>query len=155
MLRVVSKDGVKDPIEAEHWVNDHDQVVRPARFEGNDVPQKSVTSVGLEKRKIHEDIPERGVEAVYQRERNEKSQILLRILDPIDAEEHTSKDTCRVFSAIDKVRKNVLCVSVTSDALQKAPGWVVSISRVPNGKPVNCFICLPNWWQAGEEAQEP
>lgn len=122
MLRVVSEDGVEDPVEAEHWVNDHDEVVWPASFEGNNVPQKPVASVRLEKREIHENVPERGIEAVHQRERNEESQILLRILDAVDAQECTSKDTCRVFPAIDEVRKDVLGVSITSDTLRKTPG---------------------------------
>lgn len=81
----------------------------------------------LEKGEIHEDIPERGVEAVHQREGNEESQILLRILDAVDAQECTSKDTCRVFPAIDEVRKDILCVSITSDTLQKAPGGGCSV----------------------------
>lgn len=87
----------------------------------------------LEKGEIHKDIPECGVEAVYQRESNEEGQILLRILDAVDAQECTSKDTCRVFPAIDEVRKNIFGVSITSDTLQKTPGWTFSMFEVLNG----------------------
>lgn len=88
----------------------------------------------LEKREVHENIPEGGIEAVHQREGNEKSQILLRILDAVDAQEYTSKDTCRVFPAIDEVRKDILSVSITSDTLQKTPVCMFSMSGVPHGK---------------------
>lgn len=121
MLRVVSKDGVKDPVKTEHWVNDHDEVVRPARLKSNDVSQKPVAGVRLEKREVHKDIPERCVKTVYQRECNEESQILASIFNAIYAEECASENACRVLSAVDEVRKDIFCVSITSDTLQETP----------------------------------
>lgn len=57
MLEVVGEDGVEDPRETEHGVGNHDEVVRPAAFEGQDVAQRKVPCVSLQERKVHEEIP--------------------------------------------------------------------------------------------------
>lgn len=79
----------------------------------------------LKKGEIHEHIPERGVEAVHQRECNKESQILVGVLNAEDAEEYTRENACRIFPAVDEMRKNILRVPITSNTLQETPGYDV------------------------------
>lgn len=82
-----------------------------------------MTGLRLKEGEIHEDIPERRVKAVHHRECNEERQILARIFDAVDAEEYSRENARRVLSGVDEMRKDILRVSITSDALQKTPGY--------------------------------
>lgn len=105
----------------------------------------------LEKGEIHEDIPERCIKTIHQREGDEESQVLVRVLNAEDAEEDSRKNTCRVFPTIDEVRKDILRVPITSDTLQETPSYESVCFALFQSN--HCF--LPYRWQGGEEAQNP
>jgi len=122
VLRVMRKDGVEDPAEAEDRVDYHDDVVNPYRLlDGEDVTKEWVPGIRLEQREIHKKIPNGAVDRIDGSECDEKSQIGLRSVDAIEAEEDGSKNRHGVFAAVDQVWEHVLGVVVTPDALQSTP----------------------------------
>lgn len=170
MLGVVGEHYIKYPAESEDRVHNHDEVIRPVRPEGGDVSQEPVAGVRLQKREVHEDVPEcckkymsmrpqedrvgrrTGIESIHRRKEEEECQSRVGSVDAKDAQKDSRQNASRILSTIDKVRKYISRVSITSDALQETPRFEGKHTR---RRMADSRERLPNWWQGGKEAQEP
>ena len=59
--------------------------------------------------------------SIDRRERDEHSSVLRCLLDAINTQSSVEQNSCRVFSTVDKMGKDVSGVIITSNALKSAP----------------------------------
>ena len=65
MLDIVGVDGVKDPVEAENWVDDEGNIVQPNLLICKSVSKKAVRSArGVQQAPVHYQIPGSAVQGV-------------------------------------------------------------------------------------------
>lgn len=73
-----------------------------------------------------------GIESVDARKCDVESKVRFRSLEAIQAEQHSGDDGHHVLSAVDKMRKHVLCIIVTSDTLQSTPDRRQGVEEAKN-----------------------
>ena len=61
------------------------------------------------------------IDGIDRRERDEDSFVLRCLLDAINTQSSVEQNSCRVFSTVDEMRKDVSGVIITSNALKSTP----------------------------------
>lgn len=115
------KDAIDDPAEAQHGIQHQGKIVGPGGLEAAYRTQERLLGVGLEQGPVHDQIPDRDVDAVENTEEVEDNKVRLGALDAVETERHVVRNRHEVLAAVDKMRKLVARVVVSSKTLQCTP----------------------------------
>ena len=120
MLNIVDKDGVEDPVEPDHDIQNHCNVVYPHAMESKHLTQEWMLGIGITQAPVHNQIPHGCVSSVEKRESNERSLETCLLVNAIHAECRIVKDTTDVLGQIEKVREGIPGVYVSTDTLERS-----------------------------------
>ena len=147
---------IKYPVESKDGVKDHRKVIPSSAFVTADIAEEALRGVRLHERPIHDKIPYRyrevsrsirgterdltGIDSVYRSKGDENRKVFPGSVDSIDAESDIIRDRREIFAAVDEMRKYVLSILVTTNALQRAPD--AGKGREKPKKPRMCRVTL-------------
>lgn len=128
---------IKYPVAPKDRVKYHCKVVPVSAFISTYIAEKTFRGVGLKEGPIHEKIPYRyenvsrwtrrtekaltGIDGVYCCKCDEDSKVFPGSVNAIDTECDIVQYRCEIFAAINKMRKYVSSILVTTNALQCTP----------------------------------
>lgn len=133
MLDITDENGVEDPVESDHNVQDHRSIVNPHAAEGQYLAQKWMLCVRVAQTPVHDQIPDRRVDSVQKAEGDEGCLKARVQLDAVHAQGGVIEDTKDILPQVEEMGERISGVHVSTNALEGSPYR----------------------WEGGEEPQEP
>jgi len=137
MLKIMGIYCIKNPVETKDRVKDHCKVIPVSTFVSTNIAEETFRGLGLKEGPIHEKVPYRyryvnkctrgtersltGVDSIDGCKSDEDCKVFPCPVDSVHAEGDIVQYRCEIFAAVDEMRKYVLCILITTNALQCAP----------------------------------
>lgn len=132
MLEIVDENGVENPVESNHNIQDHCNVINPYATERQHFTEKFVLYIWVAQTPVHDQIPDGCIDSVQETESDERCLEASLSVNAVHAQSRVIEDTKDILSQIQEMRESIPGVDVSTNALEGSPYR----------------------WQGGEKAQE-
>ncbi|RAH41382.1 uncharacterized protein BO95DRAFT_272330 [Aspergillus brunneoviolaceus CBS 621.78] len=114
MLNVFAENRIEDPVEADHDIDDHPNIIHPRLPEGEHLAKHWVLRVRVSETPIHGEIPNGAVDSIQQRKRDERRLKARDLVDTVETQGTIVEDSEHVFAEVEQVRKGVPRVGIST-----------------------------------------
>ncbi|PMD12879.1 hypothetical protein NA56DRAFT_586445, partial [Hyaloscypha hepaticicola] len=121
MLKIMGIYCIKNPVESKDRVKGHCKVIPVSIFVSTNIAEETFGGVGLKEGPIHEKVPYRYRYSIDGCKSDENCKIFPSPVDSVHAESGIVQYRREIFATVDEMRKYVLSIIVTTNALQCAP----------------------------------